>query len=91
MSGRFRKGIVVVVSPLKRFGDHFLPRDKICEKPIFLLQNAPYQGLKAFCKGKIGEKSIFREFCREDESGRQTFLGAKQQPQCPSGTALTSG
>ena len=91
MSGRFRKGIVVVVSLLKRFGDHSWIRDKIREKSIFLLQNAPYQGLKAFCKGKIGEKSIFREFCREDESGRQTFLGAKQQPQCPSGTALTSG
>ena len=37
MSGRFRKGIVVVVSPLKRFGDHFRPRDKICENLIFRL------------------------------------------------------
>ncbi len=37
------------------------------------------------------KKSVFREFCREDESGRQTFLGAKQQPQCLSETALTSG
>ena len=88
MSGRFRRGNVVGFPPLKRFGDHSWIRDKIREKSIFLLKNAPYQGLKAFCKGKIGEKSIFREFCREDESGRQTFLGAKQQPQGPSETAL---
>ena len=42
MSGRFWESIVVLISPLKRFGDHFRPRDKICEKPIFLLQNPPY-------------------------------------------------
>ena len=90
MSGQCWKSIVVVVSPLKRFDDHFRLRGKITENP-FLLQNALYQGLTTICKGKIGEKSIFREFCREDESGRQTFKGAKQQPQCPSETALTSG
>ena len=32
MSGRFQKGIVVVVSPLKRFNDHSHPCSKIREK-----------------------------------------------------------
>ena len=90
MSGRFRKGNVVVVSPLKRFGDHSRPRDKIRKKLIFCLQNKPYQGLTAVSIRKNRRKSIFCDFCREDESDRQTFLEAKQQPQCPSETALTS-
>ena len=91
MSGRFRKGIVVVVSPLKIFGDHFHPRDKICEKPIFLLQIGWGMVPGAILAVFEEQKSFFRKFCREDESGRQTFLGAKQQPQCPSETSLTSG
>ena len=37
------------------------------------------------------QKWIFRAFCREDESGRQTFLGAKQEPQYSPENALTSG
>ena len=40
ISGRFRKGIVVVVSLLKRFGDHFRPREKIREKLIFSFENS---------------------------------------------------
>ncbi len=51
-------------------------------------RNRPDIGVKS---QQFLKKLIFREFCREDESGRQTFLGAKQQPQCPSETALTSG
>ena len=62
MSGRFRRGNVVVFSSLKRFGDHSRPRDKIRKKLIFCLQNKPYQGLTAVSIRKLGEKLFFAIF-----------------------------
>ena len=37
MLGRFREGIVIAVSPLKKSDYHFRARDKIREKSIFCL------------------------------------------------------
>ena len=83
-----QKGICVIVSCFKRFGDYSRFHYENCEQLFFAYFYLTFC-YSVFVRFQLQGKSIVCDFGREDDSGYQTYLGTKQQLQYPSESTIT--